>query len=199
MVKEIRLYVEGGGNKDSRNELRKAFNSFFSELVKKGQEKGISLRAILCGSRNSTYEDFAKAVEDHRDAFVALLVDSEGPVSQTPWRHLSWDTCGKDDNHCHLMVQMMEAWFIADADKLKEFYGRGFNETAIPRDTDIERIEKSRLDSALKEATRNTSKKTYDKTRDAPKLLAIISASKVRAASQHCNRLFNILTAQIDG
>lgn len=47
------------------------------------------------------------------------------------------------------MVQAMEAWFIADADKLKEFYGRDFNENAIPKDRDIERIEKSRLDSAL--------------------------------------------------
>jgi hypothetical protein len=199
MVKEIRIYVEGGGNRDSRNELRKAFSSFFSELVKKGQDKGIPLRTIPCGSRNSTYEDFAKAVEDHRDAFVALLVDSEGPVSQTPWQHLNWDPCGKDDNHCHLMVQMMEAWFIADADKLKEYYRHGFNENHIPKDKDIERIEKARLDSALKEATRNTSKKTYDKTRDAPKLLAMISASKVREASQHCDRLFNTLITQIDG
>ncbi|MCI0664517.1 MAG: DUF4276 family protein [Acidobacteria bacterium] len=171
---------------------------FFGELVKRGQDKGIHLRTIPCGSRNSTYEDFAKAIEDHRDAFVALLVDSEGPVSQTPWNHLNWDSCGKNDDHCHLMVQAMEAWFIADADKLKEYYRRGFNENHIPKDRDIERIEKSRLDSAMKEATRNTSKKTYDKTRDAPKLLAIISAAKVREASQHCNRLFNILTAQID-
>lgn len=199
MVKEIRLYIEGGGNKDSRNELRKAFNLFFSKLVKKGQDKGITLRTITCRSRNLTYEAFANAVEDHHDAFVALLVDSEGPVSQTPWRHVNWDPCGKNNDHCHLMVQMMEAWFIADVDKLKEFYGRGFNENAIPRDRDIERIEKSRLASALKEATRHTSKKTYDKTRDAPRLLAIISADKVRGASQHCDRLFNILTAQIDG
>ena len=199
MVKEIRLYVEGGGNKDSRNELRKAFNSYFRELAQKGRDKGIPLRTIPCGNRNSTYEDFAKAIEDHRDAFVALLVDSEGPVSQTPWQHLNWNPCGKNDDHCHLMVQMMEAWFIADVAKLKEFYGRGFNENAIPRDKDIERIEKSRLDSALKEATRNTSKKTYDKTRDAPRLLAIISAAKVREASRQCDRLFNILTAQIDG
>ena len=93
----------------------------------------------------------------------------------------------------------MEAWFIADVDKLKEYYRHGFNENHIPKDRDIERIEKSRLDSALKEAARNTSKKTYDKTRDAPRLLAIISATKVREASQYCDRLFNILTAQIDG
>lgn len=199
MVKEIRLYVEGGGNKNSRNELRKGFNSFFSELIKKAQDKGIALRTIPCGSRNSTYEDFAKAVEDHRDAFVALLVDSDGPVTQTPWRHLTWDPCGRDDDHCHLMVQMMEAWFVADADKLKEFYGRGFNENAIPRDKDIERIEKARLESALREATRHTSKKTYDKTRDAPKLLALIDAAKVRQASRHCSRVFDILIGQIGG
>jgi hypothetical protein len=97
------------------------------------------------------------------------------------------------------MVQMMEAWFIADVDKLKEFYERDFNENAIPRDRDIERIEKSRLESALREATRNTSKGTYDKIKHGPRLLAIISAAKVREASQHCDRLFNILTARIDG
>lgn len=36
MVKEIRIYVEGGArgsNKDSTNALRKGFNAFFKEII----------------------------------------------------------------------------------------------------------------------------------------------------------------------
>lgn len=198
-MKEIRLYIEGGGNSDSKKALRKGMRLFLKELDDLANKREANLELIFCGSRDSSYKDFVKALQDHRDAFVALLVDSEGPVTQTPWLHLNWDPCGRDDDHCHLMVQMMEAWFVADADKLKEFYGRGFNENAIPRDKDIERIEKARLESALREATRHTSKKTYDKTRDAPKLLALIDAAKVRQASRHCSRVFDILIGQIGG
>jgi len=197
MVREIRLYIEGGGNSDSRKELRKGFSSFFRDLKAQAENARVSFSLILCGSKNSTYEDFTKALSDHPHAFVALLVDADRPVTQSPWEDLNWDSCGTSDDHCHLMVQAMEAWFVADSAKLKDFYGRGFNDGPIPKDTDVERIEKRILKPCLNKATRKTSRKRYSETDHAPKLLALIDAAIVRRASRHCDRLFTTLAQQM--
>jgi len=197
MVREIRLYIEGGGGSHSRKELRKGFSSFFRELKAQAEGKKVPFSLILCGSRNSAYEDFTRALSDHPNAFVALLVDAEGPVTQSPWKHLTWDSCGTSDDHCHLMVQAMEAWFVADSARLKDFYGRGFNDGPIPKETDVERIEKRRLKSCLNKAARRTSQKRYSETDHAPKLLALIDAATVRRASRHCDRLFTTLAQQM--
>jgi hypothetical protein len=57
-----------------------------------------------------------------------LLVDSEGPVGKgsTPAVYLSardgWDFTVLRDNHVFLMVQAMEAWFLADRRALADYY-----------------------------------------------------------------------------
>jgi hypothetical protein len=61
---------------------------FLKELDALANEREVELELTFCGSRNSAYQDFVKAGEDYRNAFVALLVDSEGPVTHPPWRHL---------------------------------------------------------------------------------------------------------------
>lgn len=126
MVKEVRIYIEGGGDgKNTKQLLRGGFSSFFKELVQVAQSKKIKWQIILCGSRNHAFRNFKNALEDHPNAFVILLVDSEAPVKQSPWEHLksrdNWDSPGVDDTHCYLMVQAMEAWLIADIDTLKRF------------------------------------------------------------------------------
>ncbi|WP_442921424.1 DUF4276 family protein [Microcoleus sp. PH2017_28_MFU_U_A] len=126
MVKEVRIYIEGGGDgKNTKQLLRQGFSSFFKELVQVAQSKKIKWQIILCGSRNHAFRNFKNALEDHPNAFVILLVDSEAPVKQSPWEHLksrdNWDSPGVDDTHCYLMVQAMEAWLIADIDTLKRF------------------------------------------------------------------------------
>lgn len=127
MVKEVRIYIEGGGDgKNTKALLRRGFSSFFKELVQVAQSKKINWNITVCGSRNNAFRDFKNALATHPDAFVILLVDSEAPVvKQSPWEHLklrdNWDSPGVDDTHCYLMVQAMEAWFMADIDTLKKF------------------------------------------------------------------------------
>ncbi|MGA9380361.1 MAG: DUF4276 family protein, partial [Phormidium sp.] len=94
---------------------------------------------------------------------------------------------------CYLMVHTMEAWFIADIDALRDYYGQGFQESAIPKPANVEEIDKDRLASALKKATRNTLKKEYHKTRHASQLLEKLDVTKVRKASPNCDRLFTTL------
>jgi hypothetical protein len=202
VVAEIRLYVEGGNNSESRKDFRKGLRTFLKELDELAKERGCKLELIFCGNNQSTHEDFKRGLDDHPWAFNALLVDADHPVTdESPWAHLKmhlgWDAAGTDDSHCHLMAQAIEAWLIADVEKLKEFYGRDFNAQAIPRAQDVEQVEKSRLEAALDAATRRTSKGKYHKTRHAPKLLGMIEPRKVREAARHCERLFVTLEEKL--
>lgn len=199
MVKGIRVYVEGGGDgRNTKQLLRRGFSSFLKGLVQIACKKQIKWDIIVCGSRNNAFRDFNNALQDHPDAFNVLLVDSEAPVSKPPWEHLksrdNWDSPGIDDKHCYLMVQTMEAWFIADIETLKKFYGQGFKENSMPRDLNVERIDKDSLESRLKVATRNTSKGEYQKIQHASKLLELLDVAKVRNAAPNCDRLFTTLT-----
>jgi len=201
MVKEIRIYIEGGGEgKNTKALIRQGFSSFFKELVQVVQSKKIKWNITLCGSRNNAFRDFKNALAAHPDAFVILLVDSEAPVvKQSPWEHLklrdNWDSPGVDDTHCYLMVQAMEAWFMADIDTLKNFYGQGFKENAIPKKSNVETIEKDLLERSLKAASRDTkSKGEYQKIQHASKLLEMLDVDKVRKASSECDRIFTTLT-----
>lgn len=182
--------------------MRQGFNIFFKKLVPLARSKRIKWQIITCGSRNNAFKDFKTALKDHPDAFNVLLVDSEAPVDKTPWQHLkerdSWDKPEVDDTCCHLMVQMMEAWFITDIEALKRFYGQGFKENAIPKNSNVEKINKTEIYSALQKATKDTSKGEYGKIQRGAKLLELISTAKVRAASLYCDRLFSTLTVKID-
>ena len=200
MVKEVRIYIEGGGDgKNTKQLLRGGFSIFFNELVQAARSKQIKWNIILCGSRNNAFRDFKNALAAHPNAFIILLVDSEAPVKQPPWEHLksrdNWDSPGVDDTHCYLMVQAMEAWFMADIDTLKNFYGQGFKDNAIPKNRNVEMIEKDLLEPSLKAATRDTkSKGEYQKIQHASKLLEMLDVGKVRKASSECDRIFTTLT-----
>jgi len=204
MVKEIRIYIEGGGDSNNTKALiRRGFSQFFQELVQLARSKNIKWSITVCGSRNNTFRDFKNALKSHPNSSNILLVDAEAPVDKnhTPWEHLNqrdkWTQLEIDNIYCHLMVQTMEAWIIADIETLKKFYGKGFKENAIPKTSDVEKIEKSTLASSLKEATRNTSKGEYQKIKHAAKLLEMLDVKKVRQASDYCNRLFETLEAMI--
>lgn len=203
MVKEIRIYIEGGGNdRDTKRQIRQGFSNFLKDLVQIARSKKIKWDIIVCGSRNNAFRSFMNALEDYPNAFNVLLVDSEASVTKPPWEHLkdrdNWNSAGIDDTHCHLMVQSMEAWFIADIDTLKTFYGQKFKENSIPKIPNVEKIDKDSLEPTLKAATRDTSKGEYQKIQHASKLLEMLDVAKVRKAAPSCDRLFTTL-AQLMG
>ncbi|MGL5191982.1 MAG: DUF4276 family protein [Chroococcales cyanobacterium] len=195
MVKEIRFYIEGGGDtSNSRSDLRRGFKTFLDDLVQIARERRIKWNLSVCGSRNEAYRDFENALADHPDAYNILLVDSEGPVTEEPWQHLksrdNWDSLGTEDDQCHLMVQAMEAWFMADLEALSRFYGQRFQASSLPRNPNIEEIPKDSLEPSLKAATRQTQKGEYRKIQHGSLLLQKIDVQKVRGASKQCDRLF---------
>lgn len=188
MVNAIRIFIEGDPS------LYNGFGAFFQGTRARARAKRIGWSLFLSGTRNYAFADFMGGIRRYPDDFNLLLVDSEGPVTTAPREHLrnreGWDCKGIDDGRIHLMVQTMEAWFVADPDALRRFYKQGFHARALPKRADVEAIDKATLETALANATRKTSKKSYHKTHHAPKLLEGLDVVKVRAAAPHCDKLF---------
>ncbi|MGH7600082.1 MAG: DUF4276 family protein [bacterium] len=203
MVSEICVYVEGGGN-DAQTKafLRQGFRSLLSDLIVMARDKRVKFQIKACGPRNQAFNDFLTALQAHPKAFNVLLVDSEDAVSTSPWQHLqgrdAWQAGHVNDEHCHLMVRTMEAWLIADLSALNRFYGQGFNENAIPKNPNVEQIDKKTLLLTLKDATCNTSKGEYHKTRHGFRILEQLEVAKVRHAAPHCDRLFKTLAEKMN-
>ena len=196
-----RLYVEGGGARNpSKTKCRQAFRAF---LLNAGLE-GRLPRIFASGSRKQAYDDFCHALGAARgDDLAVLLVDSECPVAMDvgPWRHLKdrdgWDKpAGADDDHVHLMVQCMEAWFLADRAALARYFGNGFSDNSLPRRAEVEEVSKQDLERGLNTATRNSRPKgTYRKGRDSFAILADLDPDKVANASPHAKRFLETLRA----
>ena len=195
----VKVYVERGGDgRELRARCRRGFSSFFE----KADLVGRMPRVIACGGRQSAYAKFLAALAsgNERD-FIVLLVDSEDPVAEGsgPWLHLmnrdGWDKPDDAmDENVHLMVQCMEAWFLADKDRLAVFFGRGFNRNALPGHRDIEEIAKADVLQGLKNATRQCQPKgDFGKGRHSFELLSQIDPASVLAASPHAKRLVEIL------
>ena len=133
-----------------------------------------------------------------------LLVDSETPVSAAPWRHLNtregdnWQRpSNADDNQAHLMVQVMKSWFLADHQALSTYYGKGLVRNSLPRQKDIERIDKQKVFDVLSHASRPTQKGSYHKTKHGFDLLELIDPELVIRVSRHAGMLFAVLKEQM--
>ena len=196
----VKIYVEGGGDASAlKRECRRGFSEFF----RKAGLEGRMPQVVACGSRDNAFDDFRTAVRRAAgDQFTLLLVDSEEGVamSDSPWDHVSkrdrWTRPARAgaESLC-LMVQCMEAWFVADKDSLKAYYGQGFDLRRLPRRPEVEKIPKADLYAALDRATRNCTKGKYRraKGRHSFSILATVDPSKVAAASPHASRLLQTL------
>jgi hypothetical protein len=202
----VRLFVEGGGDRKAlESECRAGFTAFITQTGMKKRP-----RIVACGSRRNAYDSFCTAIQNGEEAF--LLVDSEDAVNARhqhgqlgawqPWAHLKgrvgdgWDKpAGTVDTQCHLMVQVMESWFLADRDVLRAFFGQGFMENALPADGNaIEGTSKHQIYAALTEATRNCKTKApYGKGEHSFKLLTKINPAQVMQASPWAKRFVDEL------
>jgi len=199
VVTEIRLYIEGGGDsKDGKAMLRRGFAGFLGALRDTAREKRVEWRIVVAGSRQNTLDAFRLACRIHAEAFNLLLVDSEDCVSIAPHEHIRrHDKVNVPADQCHLMVQIMEAWIVADRDAVRRFYGQGFVESALPATKDVESIAKDALLKGLENASRRTQKGTYHKIHHGAALLERVDSLLVRQSAPHCQRLFTTVTDAI--
>ncbi len=197
MVK-IKLYVEGGG---SSRALKRACRRGFRKFIEKSGLKGTMPEIVASGSRRNAYEDFRTRQRNTaaKNEGPMLLLDAERAVGETgPWQHLKGRDgrdrpAGATDDQCHLMVEVMESWFLADRTALEEYYGQGFQETALPSNQQIEQVAKNDVLNRIRQATRRTSKGRYDKGRHSFEILATIDSAKVTNASRHARRFVETL------
>ena len=194
----VRIYVEGGGDRgELKARCRQGFRSFFQKAHLEGRMPNV----IACGSREITFDKFRSALTKATDNnFIVLLVDSEAPVAQKtgPWLHLrnrdNWDKpAGAMDENAHLMVQCMEAWFLADKEAVAGYFGAGFNENSLPGRPEIEAVPKNEIEEGLKMASRQCKKGRYNKGSHSFAILAELNPDKVTEASPQAKRFINTL------
>lgn len=207
----VKLYVEGGGDaKGLRTACRKGFSDFITNAGLKNRPK-----IVAYGSRRKAFDAFCTAIKKGEDAI--LLVDSEAAISTRyqqgqpdawqPWSHLKdrkgdgWDRpADADDTQCHLMVQAMENWFLADRETLKAFFGQGFKEAVLPAaEQPIESIAHSQVYNTLRIASNTCkTKDAYNKGKHSFELLAKIDPAKVILASPWAKRFVDMLRKKMD-
>lgn len=198
------IFVEGGATSAQKRELRRSFQILLQKVG-----VGDSVQVIPSGARSLAVRDYRRANAEPGTRF--LLVDSEGPIAaahQTgeapadwlPWDHLAnnaddrWPRPeGARNLDCHLMVEAMENWFLADPEALRRFYGARFKAPAAT--TNVETVSKAEALKRLAAATKSTSRGTYDKGSHAFELLATIDPAKLHAGSKWAARFFDTLAA----
>lgn len=194
----VSIFVEGAGH---TNELSRSCRRGFAQFFKNAGLSGAMPKVVACGSRENTYSRFRAELTTNSTAM--LLVDAEAPVTAPgPWQHLKdidgWDRpVGATDNHCHLMVQAMESWFLADRAGLASFYGQGFRVQDLPQNSNIEAVSKPDTLNGLAQATRGTRKGSYKKGVDSFQILEKLDPIKVRAASAYADRFMQSLSSHV--
>jgi hypothetical protein len=178
---EIRVYFEG------HKDLRIGFKTFFREL-------GPNVQFIAAKNGVSA---FRKACRTHPNAWNILLKDSEGPLSQDSLKQQGLDS--KQVKSVFWMVELMEAWLLADPEALAGYYGSKFSLKALRDTKDVEKIPKSDVIERLKRATSKTIKGQYNKVTHAPKLLEKLRPDLVKECAVNCRRLFEAIRKQTPG
>lgn len=193
---EVTVFVEGSGDSPAQHAK---FRKNFQALLTKAGLAGKKPKVAVCGGRSFAYKDF----KNYKQGYGLLLVDSESPVTAiSPWDHLKnregdkWEKpATATDEQCHLMVQCMEAWFIADKDTLKTYYGNSFKEDKLPQHANIADASKASILDGMKNATKNCSPKgSYSKGTHSFEILGLIDPSKAREKCVWAERFFSALT-----
>ena len=92
------------------------------------------------------------------------------------------------------MVQVMETWFLADREALRNYFGAGFRENALKAWPKLEDVPKSTVLEALERATASC-RTPYSKGRVSFEVLARVAPARVEAACPHAKALLDELRA----
>lgn len=191
------IYIEGGG--DSKG-LHVRCRQGFRQLLERCGFSGRMPRLVACGGRSAAYGDFKTAHESNKAEYVAMLIDSEKPVSnpEETWDHLRncdrWERPdGADDEQVLFMTTCMETWIVADRDTLRQHYGSSLQESALPSLISLEQGNRQDIQEGLKRATRNCSN-AYQKGKRSFEILGKLEPETMEShlpAFQRAKRILN--------
>lgn len=191
------IYIEGGG--DSKG-LHVRCRQGFRQLLERCGFSRRMPRLVACGSRSAAYGDFKTAHESNKAEYVAMLIDSEKPVSnpEETWDHLRncerWERPdGADDEQVLFMTTCMETWIVADRDTLRQHYGSSLQESALPSLISLEQSNRQDIQEGLKHATRNCSN-AYQKGKRSFEILGKLEPETMEShlpAFQRAKRILN--------
>jgi hypothetical protein len=190
-VKNIQLYIEGGG--DSREQHIRCREGF-SKLLEKAGYSGRMPRIHAGGGREKTFDLLKTAIRcAGQNDYPILLVDSEDVISNsslTAWTHLkardNWDRPnGVADDQAQLMATCMETWIMADRVALRSFFGDLFNENALFSTIELETRHRHDVQDGLERATRSCKKKQYQKGTRSFELVAELHPETLRELLPH--------------
>lgn len=194
------LYIEGADSKEDQIRCREGFR----KLLERAGFQGRMPRLSACGGRNSAFDDFkiahANAKAGH---FVALLVDSEDPVTNLdkPWEHLqsreNWARPdGAGDEQVLFMTTCMETWIVADRESLKKHYGHKLQENALPPANLLENRSRGDVHEKIVHATRECSN-AYKKGKRSFAIVGELNPQVLEDLLPSFARLINILNAKL--
>lgn len=193
----VKLYIEGGGNGQLLDTLfRQAWKGFFEAAGLGGQLPGV----VRGKGRAQAFDMFKTAVANPKAGVLPLLlVDSENQVAagHSVWQHLksrdNWDRPAEaSDDHAFLMVQVMETWFLADRDLLKNYFGASLRENHLREWPVLENVPKDTVLDALAQATAGCDK-PYSKGKVSYELLGQLNPTRVEAACPRAKGLLDRL------
>ena len=166
-------------------------------LAAKAGLEGRLPRVIACGGRSTAIRDFDIAV--NRGGAAVLLVDSESPVAEgaKAASHLidrgEW-TGAPGDPRIHLMVQVMESWFLAQPEVLESHFGKGFDKNALPRLASVELLAKDKVYTALDKASNGCKRGPYSKSKQQGfQILEGLDVNSIKSASAFGRLFFEYL------
>ena len=179
----MNVYLEGGPL------LRPAMRNFLLRAVTAIHRQFVVLNVIPCGSGDDAIR------KCRSDSNAVLLIDSEGELSI----QLSQRVAGQIgvDNHHFFMVQLMEAWLLADRPALQTYYGSGFAPGRLPANPNVEAIPKSDVERGLHNATRGCRKGAYNKTTHTAALLEQLNPAAVYTACPNFASLVDFLRGNV--
>jgi hypothetical protein len=189
LVKQIKLYVEGGGDcKEQHARCREGFR----KLLEKSGFTGRMPRIIAGGGRTATFDQFKTSVRGAgMSDYSILLVDSEEVVAgdQSAWAHLKvcndWERPdGVAEDQAQLMVTCMETWIMADRAALRAYFGRSLHEDRLIPIESLEMRHRQLIHEALAEATRHC-KRNYRKGERSFTILAEIDPQMLKRYLPH--------------
>ena len=163
------VYLEGG------NHLSRPMKNFLGRAA--GQN--IALNVLACRDGSRAIRLFGQTSSSDS----LLLIDSEGDdINSLRQGVASRARVSGARDRVFFMVQLMEAWFLADRDCLRTYYGTSLQSRRLPNNRRPESVRKDDVLNRLRQATQGSPKGAYHKTDHAPEILEQLNPDAVYSA-----------------